>query len=30
VAGNPIMRDVSDEGRFARNLALGQFVKARG
>jgi len=30
VAGNPIMRDVSDEGRFARNLTLGQFVKAIG
>ena len=30
VAGNPIMRDVSDEGRFARNLTLGQFVKAVG
>jgi len=23
VAGNPIMRDVSDEGRYSRNLALG-------
>ena len=30
VAGNPIMRDVSDAGRFARNLTLGQFVKAIG
>jgi MFS transporter, FHS family, L-fucose permease len=30
VAGNPIMRDVSDEGKFARNLTLGQFVKAIG
>jgi FHS family L-fucose permease-like MFS transporter len=30
VAGNPIMRDVSDQGRFARNLTLGQFVKAIG
>jgi len=30
VAGNPIMRDVSPEGKFARNLALGQFVKAIG
>ena len=30
VAGNPIMRDVSEEGRFARNLTLGQFVKAIG
>jgi MFS transporter, FHS family, L-fucose permease len=30
VAGNPIMRDVSAEGKYARNLALGQFVKAIG
>jgi fucose permease len=30
VAGNPIMRDVSAPGRFARNLTLGQFVKAVG
>jgi FHS family L-fucose permease-like MFS transporter len=30
VAGNPIMRDVSDEGKYARNLTLGQFVKAIG
>jgi len=30
VAGNPIMRDVSDEGKYARNLALGQFAKAIG
>ncbi|MBZ5583316.1 MAG: MFS transporter [Acidobacteriia bacterium] len=30
VAGNPIMRDVSEEGRYARNLTLGQFVKAIG
>lgn len=30
VAGNPIMRDVSEEGKYARNLALGQFVKAIG
>jgi fucose permease len=30
VAGNPIMRDVSGEGRYARNLSLGQFVKAIG
>lgn len=30
VAGNPIMRDVSPEGKFARNLSLGQFVKAIG
>jgi MFS transporter, FHS family, L-fucose permease len=30
VAGNPIMRDVSAPGRFARNLTLAQFVKAIG
>jgi MFS transporter, FHS family, L-fucose permease len=30
VAGNPIMRDVSAEGKYSRNLALGQFVKALG
>jgi len=30
VAGNPIMRDVSQEGKYARNLVLGQFVKAIG
>jgi fucose permease len=30
VAGNPIMRDVSAEGKYARNLALGQFAKAIG
>jgi fucose permease len=30
VAGNPLMRDVSPEGKFARNLSLGQFVKAVG
>ena len=30
VAGNPIMRDVSQEGKYARNLSLGQFVKAIG
>ncbi len=30
VAGNPIMRDVSDEGKYSRNLSLGQFVKAIG
>jgi fucose permease len=30
VAGNPIMRDVSDEGKYARNLTLAQFVKAVG
>jgi fucose permease len=30
VAGNPIMRDVSGEGRFASNLSLAQFVKGVG
>jgi len=30
VAGNPIMRDVSDEGKFSRNLSLAQFIKAIG
>jgi MFS transporter, FHS family, L-fucose permease len=30
VAGNPIMRDVSEEGRFARNLSFAQFVKGVG
>jgi len=30
VAGNPLMRDVSPEGKYARNLSLGQFVKAIG
>jgi fucose permease len=30
VAGNPIMRDVSEPGKYARNLSLGQFVKAIG
>jgi fucose permease len=30
VAGNPIMRDVSEEGRFARNLTFAQFVKGLG
>jgi fucose permease len=30
VAGNPMMRDVSPDGKFARNLSLGQFVKAIG
>ncbi|UCH14986.1 MAG: MFS transporter [Bacteroidales bacterium] len=30
VAGNPIMRDVSPEGKYARNLTLGQFIKAIG
>jgi fucose permease len=30
VAGNPIMRDVSEEGKFARNLTIAQFIKAIG
>jgi fucose permease len=30
VAGNPIMRDVSGEGRFASNLSFAQFVKGVG
>src|SRR4051794_21677064 len=30
VAGNPIMRDVSDEGKYSRNLSLAQFAKALG
>jgi len=30
VAGNPIMRDVSPEGKYARNLSFGQFIKAIG
>jgi fucose permease len=30
VAGNPIMRDVSEQGKYPRNLSLGQFVKAIG
>lgn len=30
VAGNPIMRDVSDEGKFSSNLSLAQSVKAIG
>jgi fucose permease len=30
VAGNPIMRDVSPEGLYSRNLSFGQFVKAIG
>jgi fucose permease len=30
VAGNPIMRDVSDAGKYSRNLSLAQFVKAIG
>ena len=30
VAGNPIMRDVSAPGRFARNLTFAQFIKSLG
>jgi MFS transporter, FHS family, L-fucose permease len=30
VAGNPIMRDVSAAGRYARNLTFAQFVKSLG
>ncbi len=30
VAGNPIMRDVSEEGRFAQNLSFAQFIKGIG
>jgi fucose permease len=30
VAGNPFMRDVSEEGKYSRNLSLAQFVKAIG
>jgi fucose permease len=30
VSGNPIMRDVSAPGKYARNLSLGQFIKAIG
>jgi fucose permease len=30
VAGNPIMRDVSAQGKFPRNLVMGQFIKALG
>jgi len=30
VAGNPIMRDVSGEGKFSRNLTFAQFIKAIG
>jgi MFS transporter, FHS family, L-fucose permease len=30
VAGNPLMRDVSPMGKYARNLSFGQFVKAIG
>jgi fucose permease len=30
VAGNPIMRDVSEAGRYARNLTFAQFIKGLG
>ena len=30
VAGNPIMRDVSDEGKYSRNLAFAQGIKGVG
>lgn len=30
VAGNPLMRDVSQQGKYSRNLSLAQFVKAIG
>lgn len=30
VAGNPLMRDVSEPGRYARNLTFAQFVKSLG
>lgn len=30
VAGNPIMRDVSEPGMYSRNLSFGQFIKAIG
>lgn len=30
VSGNPVMRDVSAEGNYSRNLSFGQFVKAIG
>ena len=30
VAGNPLVRDVSEEGSYSRNLSLAQFVKAIG
>jgi FHS family L-fucose permease-like MFS transporter len=30
VAGNPIMRDVSDEGKYSSNLSLAQSIKAIG
>ncbi len=30
VSGNPVMRDVSAEGNYSRNLSFGQFTKAIG
>ncbi len=30
VSGNPIMRDVSPQGKYSRNLSLAQFIKAIG
>ena len=30
VSGNPIMRDVSDEGKYSSNLSFAQFVKVIG
>ncbi len=30
VAGNPMMKDVSAEGKYARNLSFAQFIKAIG
>lgn len=30
VSGNPIMRDISDEGAYSSNLSLGQSIKAIG
>lgn len=30
VSGNPLMRDVSPEGKYSRNLSMAQFVKAIG
>ncbi len=30
VSGNPIMRDVSDEGKYSGNLSMAQFIKAIG
>lgn len=30
VSGNPLMRDVSSEGRYSSNLSLGQFFKSIG